>query len=188
VIDSSRVDPEVEGVAISASGQGDPVRAVTLAAAVEALWDERGISISVPFWDAFSTSTSAVPADSSAPPPTHTGAKGESSPSKTQLRSRSRTPDPAAHPAGTRWVREPALTPNADVELVARAVPSAPASRERVCGGLASDALPTAGLRSGREDTTAMHESERGNLLHHETPLPSVTWIAFAGPLPLVVG
>jgi tetratricopeptide (TPR) repeat protein len=42
---------EVQGIAMSASGQGNLVRAVTLAAAVEALWDERGIGISVPFWD-----------------------------------------------------------------------------------------------------------------------------------------
>jgi hypothetical protein len=37
---------------MAVSGQGDLVRAVTLAAAVEALWEERGISISVTFWDA----------------------------------------------------------------------------------------------------------------------------------------
>jgi predicted ATPase/class 3 adenylate cyclase len=42
---------EIQGIAMSAAGQGDRVRAVTLAAAVEALWEERGIGISVPFWD-----------------------------------------------------------------------------------------------------------------------------------------
>jgi predicted ATPase len=42
---------EIQGVAMTASGQGDLVRAVTLAAAIEALWEERGIGISVPFWD-----------------------------------------------------------------------------------------------------------------------------------------
>jgi hypothetical protein len=42
---------EVQGVAMSAAGRGDAVRALTLAAAVEALWEERAITISVPFWD-----------------------------------------------------------------------------------------------------------------------------------------
>ena len=42
---------EVQGVAMSAAGRGDAVRALRLAAAVEALWEERGITISVPFWD-----------------------------------------------------------------------------------------------------------------------------------------
>ena len=36
---------------MSAAGRGDAVRALTLAAAVEALWEERAITISVPFWD-----------------------------------------------------------------------------------------------------------------------------------------
>jgi hypothetical protein len=36
---------------MSAAGRGDAVRALRLAAAVEALWEERGITISVPFWD-----------------------------------------------------------------------------------------------------------------------------------------
>ena len=42
---------EIQGLAMSAAGRGDEVRALTLAAAVEALWEERGITISVPFWD-----------------------------------------------------------------------------------------------------------------------------------------
>ena len=42
---------EVQGLAMSAAGRGDAVRALTLAAAVEALWEERAITISVPFWD-----------------------------------------------------------------------------------------------------------------------------------------
>ncbi len=42
---------EVQGLAMSAAGRGDAVRALTLAAAVEALWEERGITISVPFWE-----------------------------------------------------------------------------------------------------------------------------------------
>ena len=36
---------------MSAAGRGNPVRALRLAAAVEALWEERGITILVPFWD-----------------------------------------------------------------------------------------------------------------------------------------
>ena len=44
---------EVQGVAMSAScGRGDLVLSVTLAAAVEAVWEQRGINVSVPFWDA----------------------------------------------------------------------------------------------------------------------------------------
>ena len=43
---------EVQGVAMSAGGRGDLVLSVTLAAAVEALWEQRGIDLSVPFWDA----------------------------------------------------------------------------------------------------------------------------------------
>jgi len=42
---------EVQGVAMSAAGRGDLVLSVTLAAAVEALWEQRGIDLSVPFWD-----------------------------------------------------------------------------------------------------------------------------------------
>ncbi len=42
---------EVQGVAMSASGRGDFVLSVTLAAAVEALWEQRGIDLAVPFWD-----------------------------------------------------------------------------------------------------------------------------------------
>jgi hypothetical protein len=42
---------EVQGVAMAASGNGDPERALRLAASVEALWESLGASISVPFWD-----------------------------------------------------------------------------------------------------------------------------------------
>ena len=44
---------EVEGVAMAAAGNGDPERALRLAGAVEALYESLGISISVPFWEAF---------------------------------------------------------------------------------------------------------------------------------------
>jgi non-specific serine/threonine protein kinase len=44
---------EVEGVAMSAAGNGDPERALRLAGAVEALYESLGVSISVPFWDGF---------------------------------------------------------------------------------------------------------------------------------------
>ena len=44
---------EVEGVAMAAAGNGDPERALRLAGAVEALYDSLGLSISVPFWEAF---------------------------------------------------------------------------------------------------------------------------------------
>ncbi|HET7128156.1 MAG TPA: adenylate/guanylate cyclase domain-containing protein [Gaiellaceae bacterium] len=43
---------EVQGVAMAASGRGEHARAVTLAASVQRVWEERGIAISVPFWDA----------------------------------------------------------------------------------------------------------------------------------------
>ena len=43
---------EVQGVAMAASGRGEHARAVTLAAAVQRVWEERGIAISVPFWNA----------------------------------------------------------------------------------------------------------------------------------------
>ncbi len=43
---------EVQGVAMSLAGQGEPQRALVLAAAVEALWQSLGTSISVAFWDA----------------------------------------------------------------------------------------------------------------------------------------
>jgi predicted ATPase/class 3 adenylate cyclase len=43
---------EVQGIAMSAAGLGDDRRATTLGAAVEAAWQERGIAISVAFWDA----------------------------------------------------------------------------------------------------------------------------------------
>lgn len=43
---------EVQGVAMALAGRGEPERGVRLAAAVEALWESLGTSISVPFWDA----------------------------------------------------------------------------------------------------------------------------------------
>ena len=43
---------EVQGVAMAAAGRGDLARGVRLAAAVEALWESLGTTISVPFWDA----------------------------------------------------------------------------------------------------------------------------------------
>jgi predicted ATPase/class 3 adenylate cyclase len=42
---------EVQGVGMAAAGNGHPQRAVMLCAAVEALWESLGTSISVPFWD-----------------------------------------------------------------------------------------------------------------------------------------
>ena len=42
---------EVQGVAMSAAGAGDPQRALRLAASVEALWESLGTSFSVAFWD-----------------------------------------------------------------------------------------------------------------------------------------
>ena len=42
---------EVQGVAMSAAGLGDPRRAVRLVAAVEALWESLGVVLSVRFWD-----------------------------------------------------------------------------------------------------------------------------------------
>jgi len=42
---------EVQGVAMSAAGAGDPQRALRLAGAVEALWESLGTSFSVAFWD-----------------------------------------------------------------------------------------------------------------------------------------
>jgi hypothetical protein len=42
---------EVQGVAMAAAGNGDPVRALRLAASVEALWESLGIKISIAFWD-----------------------------------------------------------------------------------------------------------------------------------------
>ena len=42
---------EVEGVAMAAAGNGDPRRALLLAASVEALRESLGMSISVVFWD-----------------------------------------------------------------------------------------------------------------------------------------
>jgi predicted ATPase/class 3 adenylate cyclase len=44
---------EVEGVAMAAAGNGDPERALRLAGAVEALNESLGVTISVPFWEAF---------------------------------------------------------------------------------------------------------------------------------------
>ncbi|HLG08226.1 MAG TPA: adenylate/guanylate cyclase domain-containing protein [Gaiellaceae bacterium] len=43
---------EVQGVAMSAAGAGEPQRALRLAASVEALWESLGTSFSVAFWDA----------------------------------------------------------------------------------------------------------------------------------------
>ena len=43
---------EVQGVAMSAAGLGDPRRALLLAGAVEALWESLGAAMSVGFWDA----------------------------------------------------------------------------------------------------------------------------------------
>jgi predicted ATPase/class 3 adenylate cyclase len=43
---------EVQGVAMSEAGTGNPGRAVLLAESVEALWESLGLSISVAFWDA----------------------------------------------------------------------------------------------------------------------------------------
>ena len=43
---------EVQGVAMSEAGEGDPRRALVLAGSVEALWESLGLSISVAFWDA----------------------------------------------------------------------------------------------------------------------------------------
>jgi tetratricopeptide (TPR) repeat protein len=43
---------EVQGVAMSEAGVGDPRRALLLAGSVEALWESLGLSISIPFWDA----------------------------------------------------------------------------------------------------------------------------------------
>jgi non-specific serine/threonine protein kinase len=43
---------EVQGVAMSEAGAGDPRRAVVLAASVEALWESLGVSIAIAFWDA----------------------------------------------------------------------------------------------------------------------------------------
>jgi hypothetical protein len=43
---------EVEGVAMAAAGNGDPVRALRLAGAVSALRESLGTSLSVAFWNA----------------------------------------------------------------------------------------------------------------------------------------
>ncbi len=42
---------EVQGVAMAVAGNGDPERALRLAASVEALWESLGIKISIAFWD-----------------------------------------------------------------------------------------------------------------------------------------
>lgn len=42
---------EVQGVAMAKAGQGDSVRALELAAAVEALWRSLGVDLHVSFWD-----------------------------------------------------------------------------------------------------------------------------------------
>jgi tetratricopeptide (TPR) repeat protein len=43
---------EVQGVAMSEAGAGDPRRALVLAESVEALWESLGVSIPIGFWDA----------------------------------------------------------------------------------------------------------------------------------------
>ena len=43
---------EVQGIAMAVAGNGDPERALRLAASVDALWESFGIAISIPFWDA----------------------------------------------------------------------------------------------------------------------------------------
>jgi predicted ATPase/class 3 adenylate cyclase len=43
---------EVQGVAMSEAGAGDPRRGLLLAGSVAALWESLGVSISIPFWDA----------------------------------------------------------------------------------------------------------------------------------------
>jgi len=43
---------EVQGVAMSEAGSGNPRRAVVLAESVAALWESLGLSISIAFWDA----------------------------------------------------------------------------------------------------------------------------------------
>jgi predicted ATPase/class 3 adenylate cyclase len=43
---------EVQGVAMSEAGSGDPRRAIVLAESVAALWESLGLSISIAFWDA----------------------------------------------------------------------------------------------------------------------------------------
>ncbi len=43
---------EVQGVAMAASGAGDPHCALRLAGSVEALWESLGLTLSVAFWDA----------------------------------------------------------------------------------------------------------------------------------------
>jgi hypothetical protein len=48
---------EVQGVAMSEAGAGDPRLALILAGSVEALWESLGLSVSVGFWDALSSGT-----------------------------------------------------------------------------------------------------------------------------------
>lgn len=43
---------EVQGVAMSEAGAGNPRRALVLAESVEALWESLGLSISISFWEA----------------------------------------------------------------------------------------------------------------------------------------
>jgi hypothetical protein len=43
---------EVQGVAMSEAGVGNPRRALVLAGSVEALWESLGLAISIAFWDA----------------------------------------------------------------------------------------------------------------------------------------
>jgi hypothetical protein len=43
---------EVQGVAMSAAGNGDARRALLLVSSVEAFWESLGLTISIAFWDA----------------------------------------------------------------------------------------------------------------------------------------
>ena len=43
---------EVQGVAMAAAGRGDDGLAAMLGGAIESAWEERGIAVSVQFWDA----------------------------------------------------------------------------------------------------------------------------------------
>lgn len=43
---------EVQGVAMSEAGAGDPRLALILAGSVEALWESLGLSVAIAFWDA----------------------------------------------------------------------------------------------------------------------------------------
>ena len=41
---------EIQGVAMAAAGTGDPARAVLLGGAADAIWEDRGVAVSVRFW------------------------------------------------------------------------------------------------------------------------------------------